>query len=118
MVFLVCGFLNVHGKSTIKATDTRFLPEASSMSLFRPKIKKKCYVSNCPTDNQKNALTVIFFLHTNKNKLIRDLPPENPSFYIHSLHNLSIPIFRYCWSSSFIYLFPIWLHPYKPNQAH
>ena len=39
----------------------------------------------------------------------------NPGFYIRSLHNLSVLIFGYCWSSrSFIY-FPVWLHPYKPN---
>ena len=44
--------------------------------------------------------------------------PDNPCFYTCLLHNLFVPIFGYCQSSSFVYLFPIWLHPYRPNQAH
>ena len=48
---------------------------------------------------------------TQKKKKINPRPtPDNP--------NLSIPIFVYYQSSSFAYLFPIWLHPYKPNRAH
>ena len=81
--------------------------------------KKKCYVSDFPTDCQKNAPTVFVFLFaheekkkkkkTKKNKKKKRYRPtqENPGFYIRSLHNLSVPIFGYCRSSSFIYLFPI-----------
>ena len=74
MVFLVCGFLNVHGKSTIKATDTRFLPEASSMSLFRPKIKKMLCFQLPDRQSKKCADCNFFFAHKQKKINLQPTP--------------------------------------------
>ena len=50
-----------------------------------------------------------------KKKKKKNLQPtmDNPGFYIHFfLHKFVCSVFR---SSLFVSLFPIWLHPYKPE---
>ena len=44
-----------------------------------------------------------FFFFAHEEKKNPRLTPNNPGFYIHSLHNLSVPIFGYYRSSSFVF---------------